>query len=83
METVTIAIDDIYVPVKKRRTLNEQTVETIAESILEEGLKTPITVRRDDERDRFVLVTGLHRLEAMKALGETAIAAILGGARQF
>jgi hypothetical protein len=33
---------------------------------------TPILVREDG--DRFVLVEGLHRLEAAKSLGETTIA---------
>ncbi len=82
METLTVAIEDIYVPVKRRRTLNEKTMETIAESIIEEGLRTPIRVRRDEERGRFVLVNGLHRLEALKALGETTVPAVVGGARQ-
>jgi putative ABC transport system substrate-binding protein len=39
--------------------------------MLEIGQETPILVRRD--RDRFVLVEGLHRLEACKALGEETI----------
>jgi uncharacterized ParB-like nuclease family protein len=38
---------------------------------LEVGQQTPILVRRDG--DRFVLVHGLHRLEACKALGEETI----------
>jgi len=35
------------------------------------GQQAPIQVRRDG--DRFVLVHGLHRLEACKALGEETI----------
>ena len=35
------------------------------------GQQAPILVRRDG--DRFVLVHGLHRLEACKALGEETI----------
>jgi ParB-like chromosome segregation protein Spo0J len=56
------------VPVKRRKTLNMTVVNEIAESMLEKGQLTPILVRRD--RERFVLVEGLHRLEACKALGE-------------
>ncbi|MFQ5619301.1 MAG: ParB N-terminal domain-containing protein [Rhodospirillales bacterium] len=81
MEIVSIAIDDIYVPVKRRRDLNPETVEALAESIMEDGLRTPIGVRRDG--DRFVLVSGLHRLEACKALGEETINAHLVQARKF
>jgi sulfiredoxin len=36
--------------------------------MLEDGQLTPIMVRQG--RDRFVLVEGLHRLEACRALGE-------------
>jgi ParB-like chromosome segregation protein Spo0J len=43
----------------------------IAESILEEGQNTPVKVRADG--DRFVLVEGLRRLEALKSLGETTV----------
>ncbi|HXL77936.1 MAG TPA: ParB N-terminal domain-containing protein, partial [Candidatus Eisenbacteria bacterium] len=39
------------------------------------GLQSPILVRQDGER--FVLVEGLHRLEACKQLGEKTIAAYL------
>ena len=50
-------------------------VEALAESILEEGQRTLIQVRPDKER--YVLVTGLHRLEAVKALGEESIQALV------
>jgi hypothetical protein len=64
-------IDKIYVPVKRWKTLKSELVQEIAESILQVGQQTPILVRADE--DRFVLVEGLHRLEACKALGETTI----------
>jgi sulfiredoxin len=70
-----IAIANIYVPVKRRATLRPQTVNEIAESILEVGQTTPIQVRRDG--NRFVLVEGLHRLEACRALGEETIVGYL------
>ena len=70
-----IPIAEIYVPVKRRATLKPATVQELAQSILENGLRTPIHVRRDG--DRFVLVEGLHRLEACKALGEETIVGYL------
>ena len=75
MKRETFKIADIYVPVKRRATLASATVQELARDILENGQKTPILVRRDG--DRFVLVEGLHRLEACKALGETTIAGYL------
>ena len=68
-------IDKIYVPVKRRKALKSELVQEIAESILEIGQQAPIVVRPDE--DRFVLVEGLHRLEACKALGEKTIIGLL------
>ncbi len=75
-----IAIESIYVPTKRRSKLDPKKVEALAEDILEKGQQSPILVRRDAER--FVLVEGLHRLEAMKALGETRIQGIVVQARR-
>lgn len=75
-----IPIDEIYVPVKRRATLNPETVAQLAAAILEEGQKSPILVRHDGKR--YVLVEGLHRLEACRALGETTIVGLLVQARQ-
>ena len=70
---------DIYVPAKRRRTLNPKTVDEIAESMIEEGQRTPILVREDGAR--MVLVEGFHRLEACKALGEATIVGVVVQAR--
>jgi ParB-like chromosome segregation protein Spo0J len=39
--------------------------------MLQNGQETPIMVRQDGER--FVLVEGLHRLEACRSLGEETV----------
>ena len=80
MKRETFAVADIYVPVKRRATLDPKTVEQIAESMLEVGQQTPILVRRDGAR--YVLVEGLHRLEACRALGEATILGYLVDARK-
>ena len=64
---------------KRRRTIDPVTVNAIAESILEEGQRTPILVRRD--RERVVLVEGLQRLEACRSLGEKTIVGLIVQAR--
>ncbi|WP_454648114.1 chromosome partitioning protein ParB [Bradyrhizobium liaoningense] len=68
-------IEKIFVPTKQKKTLKSETVAEIAESMLDIGQQTPISVRRDG--DRLVLVEGLHRLEACKALGETTILGVV------
>ena len=80
MKRESFPIASIYVPTKRRATLNPATVDEIAKSILEVGQLTPILLRRDGER--FVLVEGLHRLEACKTLGETTIFGFLVQARR-
>ena len=76
-----IPIDSIYVPVRRRKTLDPAKAEALAEDILENGQKVPIQVRQG--KGRFVLVEGLHRLEACKSLGEEKIQAYLVQARKF
>ncbi|HVM82807.1 MAG TPA: ParB N-terminal domain-containing protein [Candidatus Binatia bacterium] len=71
MKDVVIKIDQIYVPAAKRGPIDAAKVQAIAESIAEVGLQSPILVRPD--KTRYVLVSGLHRLEACKALGETTV----------
>ncbi len=80
MKKQTFMIAKIYVPAKRRRTLEPARVAQLAESMLEDGQTTPIQVRADG--DRFVLVEGLHRLEAAKALGEDTIEGYLVQARR-
>ena len=80
MDDVTIRIDEIYVPAKRRAEIDPARVEKLAEDILEQGLKVPISVRQG--KGRYVLVAGLQRLEAMKALGEDTITAIVVGSPQ-
>ena len=80
MDDVTIRIDEIYVPAKRRDEIDPARVESLAESILEDGLKVPVSVRQG--KGRYVLVAGLQRLEAMKALGEDSITAIVVGSPQ-
>ena len=73
-------IERIYVPVKRRAMLDRARVNVIAESMLVSGQTTPIIVRADGAR--FVLIEGLHRLEAAKALGETTIFGFIVDARK-
>ncbi|MGL4412893.1 MAG: chromosome partitioning protein ParB [Roseinatronobacter sp.] len=80
LKTQIFQIANIHIPVKRAKTLDMDRVGQIAESILEEGQTAPIQLRADGER--FVLVEGLHRLEAMKSLGESTIDGYLVQARK-
>jgi ParB-like chromosome segregation protein Spo0J len=79
MKRETLPIENIYVPAKRRVALVPSRVQEIAESILQVGQQTPILVRQDGER--FVLIEGLHRVEACKQLGEKTIFGYLVQAR--
>jgi ParB-like chromosome segregation protein Spo0J len=80
MKRETFPVAEIYVPVKRRATLEQKRVDEIAASMLDNGQQTPILVRPDGAR--FVLVEGLHRLEAAKALGEKTIVGFRVDARK-
>ena len=80
LKAIMVKVTNIYVPAKRRTTLDPTKVAALAESILESGLTAPILVREDGSR--FVLVEGLHRLEACKSLGEQTILAYLVQARR-
>ncbi len=84
LERHELEIAGIYVPVKRVKALDPARVEALAEDIIERGQTTPISVRierRADGTERYVLVEGLHRLEALKALGETTITGFIVQAR--
>jgi ParB-like chromosome segregation protein Spo0J len=83
LERHNIEIARIRVPAKRMRTLDRARAESIAEDILEHGQTTPVQVRLDrkDHSGQYVLVEGLHRLEALRSLGEATIVAYLVQAR--
>lgn len=72
-------IDEIYVPAERRKEIEPEKVEAEAEAMMEEVAEQPIQVRRG--KGRFVLVSGVNRLEASKALGEETICAYIVGAK--
>ena len=71
MRVVDIPIEKIYVPAGKKKTLDEDKVLPLAEDILENGLQSPLYVR--EGKGRYVLQEGLHRLEALRLLGQDKI----------
>lgn len=80
MQVVVIKIEDIYVPAQRRKELDPERVELAAEKVMDEADQLPILVRRGKER--YVLVKGVNRLEAHKALGEETIQALIVSARR-
>lgn len=68
---VDIALSQIRIPPKRLRALRAPVVDGLADSIAEQGLLHPILVR--PEGNRFVLIAGLHRIEAHRKLGLEAI----------
>ena len=74
MKKEQIPIAKVRVPVKRMKTLEPDKVATLAEDILENGQTTPFRLRADGQG--FVLIEGLHRLEAMKARLQAAKEAV-------
>lgn len=67
-EVQPVAIAGVEVS-NRKRDVSPAAVENLKESIAKVGLRTPITVRTAEDGARLVLVTGAHRLAAVKALG--------------
>lgn len=80
MKPIQVPVDEIYVPVKLAKSLDNAKVETVADAFMENGKMIPVRVRHDGQR--YVLVHGVHRLAACKALGEETITAYLVQAAQ-
>mgnify|MGYP001024971096 CR=1 FL=1 len=79
LKSEILNIDEIYVPAERRKEIDAEKVEAAAEEIMAETGEQAIQVRRG--KGRYVLVAGVNRLEASKALGEATIRAYIVGAR--
>ena len=79
LKSEVVNIDEIYVPADRRKEIDAEKIEAEAKAMMEEEDDQPIQVRRG--KGRFVLVSGVNRLEASKALGEETIRAYVVGAR--
>ena len=66
-------------PAERRKEIDAEMIEQVAEEMMAEAEDQPIQVRRG--KDRFVLISGVNRLEASKALCEKTIRAYIVGAR--
>jgi ParB-like chromosome segregation protein Spo0J len=74
MKTEPVFVDTVRVG-KRLRSLNYETVSTLAESMSKIGLLSPIFVHSPDD-ETCHLVAGHHRLEAARRLGWTFIDAV-------
>ncbi|NNE58397.1 MAG: ParB N-terminal domain-containing protein [Hellea sp.] len=81
MRVVLIPVDEIYVPASKKKEFDEEKVLPLAEEILENDDQKPIYVRKG--KGRYVLQSGVHRLEAIKLLGSDKIKAYVVQAQKF
>ena len=79
LEKLSVSIASVRVTAKRARTLDTDKLQFIAEDMIENGQTTPIQVRT--EGDGYILIEGLHRLEALRALGETNVNAYIVRAR--
>lgn len=70
---MNLNIKDIEIGIRKRN-LNKNKVQSLAESFKSIGQLQPVTVF--SETDKYHLIAGLHRLEAAKLLGWQSIEAI-------
>ena len=80
LKAVAINIKEIYVPISLRKELDNTKIELVAEKIMNDADELPVKVRQG--KGRYVLIKGIHRLEARKALGDETIEAFIVAAPQ-
>ncbi|MDZ3952333.1 ParB N-terminal domain-containing protein [Bacillus thuringiensis] len=73
-----IRIDDIKIKSNRYQKLNNEVVQQLAASIKEIGLKNPLIVTENK-----MLVSGLHRLSALKGLGNTQVPIIYTNTNEY
>ena len=81
LKTVAVKLEDIYIPTARRKELGQGKLDGVVESMLNGDEQKPIRVR--EGKGRYVLVAGIHRLEASKAVGEKTIDAYIVQAPKF
>lgn len=64
-------------PDQPRKTFNQESLKELATTIEKHGLIQPITVKKINSEDGYILVAGERRLKAFELLGRTSIPAIL------
>lgn len=79
LEQLSVPIASVRVPAKRAKTLDADKLQLVAEDMIEQGQTTPIQVRKDG--GAYILIEGLHRLEALRALGETMVEGYIVQAR--
>lgn len=70
-----LQMDSIYENPLNQRSMNQEEIEIIKESILEVGLLHPLTVYKESE-NKYVLISGHKRFEALKSLGRKGSATV-------
>ncbi len=81
LKVIAVKIEDIYIPTARRNELDQSKVDEIVERMLNGDEEKPIKVRKG--KGRLVLIQGVHRLEASRAVGESEIGAYIIQAPKF
>jgi sulfiredoxin len=81
LKAVAVKISEIYIPADRRKDMDPEAIDAAAQKILEDTEERPIQVRLG--KNRYVLVKGVNRLEAHKALGEESIQAYIVQAKRY
>ena len=81
LKAAAVKISEIYIPADRRKDMDPEAIDAAAQKILEDTEERPIQVRLG--KNRYVLVKGVNRLEAHKALGEESIQAYIVQAKRY
>lgn len=68
-------------PNQPRRNFDEEALQELSDSIREHGVISPITLRKNDEDDTYMIIAGERRYRASKMAGLTTIPAYIRTAK--
>ena len=80
MKIHDLPIAEIYIPTDRRKELDQERVDQRIQDLMDGHEERPIQVR--EGKGRYVLIKGVHRLEARKAVGDETIQAYIVSARR-
>lgn len=81
LKVIPVKIAEIYITTARRAEFDQDKIDALIESMMNGEPLKPLKVRKG--KGRFVLLSGINRLEACKAVGETEIGAYIVQAQKF
>lgn len=72
-----VKVDDLIALRKNPQHLTPKTMKALQETIRKDGFLVPVLIQKDKESDKFIVLSGNHRVMAAREIGMKEVPAIL------